>query len=95
VGGGEKRQRWRSEGDEDRGSSVAAVNERQEKEGSMHRSHGRGWRRARGGTRREHACSAVVTTRRPTPFEAEAGEAGEGWGSGVRRHVEGKNGGGV
>jgi hypothetical protein len=28
------------------------------------------------------------TMRRPTPFEAEAGEAGEGWGSRVRRHVE-------
>jgi hypothetical protein len=44
------------------------VDERQEKEGSVHRSRGRGL----------------------GPFEAEAGEAGEGWGSGVRRCVEGK-----
>jgi hypothetical protein len=32
------------------------------------------------------------TAWRPAPFEAEAGEVGEGWGSGVRRHVEEKTG---
>jgi hypothetical protein len=32
------------------------------------------------------------TVRRLTPFEVAAGEAGEGWGSGVRRRVEEKMG---
>jgi hypothetical protein len=44
----------------------------------------RGWR-ARGEEKR-------ARVRWPAPFEAEAGEAGEGWGSGVRRHVEEKMG---
>jgi hypothetical protein len=45
---GEKWQRQRSEGDEDRGDSVTSVDERQDKEGSMDRSRGHGRRRARG-----------------------------------------------
>jgi hypothetical protein len=58
-----------------RDGSVACVDERREKEGSVYRSRGHGWRRARGKEKREQAW-------RPTPFEAEAREAGEGWGSG-------------
>jgi hypothetical protein len=80
---GEKRQWSRSECDEDHGGSVACVDERREKEGSVYRPHGRGWRRAREKEKRARA-------RRPTPFEAEAGETGEGWGLGFGTTWRGK-----
>jgi hypothetical protein len=49
------------------------------------------WAEEREGGGREESVA-----RRPAPFEAEAGDAGEGWASrGVRRRVDGKNRGGV
>jgi hypothetical protein len=62
--------------DEDCGGSVACVDKRWEKEGSVYHSCGRGQRRARGGQEKR------ARVRWSGPFEVKAGMAGEGWGRG-------------